>query len=444
MASKPKILIKKKNVVIDDLSNPVHIVNKIDDSQQAPVSNDIPHKVIKKTPKVLRKKVPKPSDDNNKDSMSSTNNTHIDIRDDVHCYDLHNENEKIIEQFRLLETQIEHQIMYETSADAKKKHGFRLKHIKNAIEIFENYPGKIPNGKEAQKINGIGKGIGDRIDEILKTGTLKELTEKQFVIDFINSMKELCTITGIGQARARQLIDSFGVKGVADLQDKYDKGIIKVAKNQLTHHMVVGLKYYKDIMMKIPRAEIIKIEELLKIMIAKIDSKLILTVCGSYRRGRLLSGDIDVLITHPDLLTDGDVQNSKISCLIEFVDILTQLGFLIDNLTDKGKTKYMGICSLLFNKNEAIIMPGVNPGRRIDIRFVPYESYHAALLYFTGSGQFNKIFRGIALTKGYTVNEYGIYHLVNGKKGSVVPTSSEQEIFNLVGIKYLEPHERDF
>ena len=41
----------------------------------------------------------------------------------------------------------------------------------------------------------------------------------------------------------------------------------------------------------------------------------------------------------------------------------------------------MGMCKI-----------GDNPVRRIDIRFVPYES-KAAILYFTGSGEFNRIMR---------------------------------------------------
>ena len=50
-----------------------------------------------------------------------------------------------------------------------------------------------------------------------------------------------------------------------------------------------------------------------------------------------------------------------------------------------------------------------NPSRRIDIRLIPLDSYGAALLYFTGSGDFNKNMRTYALKKGYTINEYGIY-----------------------------------
>ena len=46
--------------------------------------------------------------------------------------------------------------------------------------------------------------------------------------------------------------------------------------------------------------------------------------------------------------------------------------------------------------------------RRIDIRLLPYDQYYCALLYFTGSDMFNKNMRGVALEKGFTLNEYTI------------------------------------
>ena len=52
---------------------------------------------------------------------------------------------------------------------------------------------------------------------------------------------------------------------------------------------------------------------------------------------------------------------------------------MIHDLLD-GKTKYMGICKL----------NSKSKGRRMDIRFIPYESKVPAILYFTGSGNFNK------------------------------------------------------
>ena len=59
----------------------------------------------------------------------------------------------------------------------------------------------------------------------------------------------------------------------------------------------------------------------------------------------------------------------------------------------------MGLCKLS-SRSKA---------RRIDIRFIAYQSKAAAMLYFTGSGTFNEIMRSEALKKNYTINEYGIY-----------------------------------
>ena len=44
--------------------------------------------------------------------------------------------------------------------------------------------------------------------------------------------------------------------------------------------------------------------------------------------------------------------------------------------------------------------------RHIDIKLVPYESMPCALLYFTGSGEFNREMRTKALAMGYSLNEY--------------------------------------
>ena len=359
----------------------------------------------------------------------------IDLLTNKHDFDLKNENKTIIDQFNLLVIQIQHQIACLTDKKEKQKHGFRLQHIQKAINIFEDFPGKIVSGTQAQKINGIGKGIGNRIDEILKTGTLIELTDRQFVTDYTQSIQDLMTITGIGQSRAKELVDDFKVTSVADLMDKYAQGIIKVAKNQLTHHMAVGMKYYDDFKKKIPRSETIAIDMQILQPTAKIlDKDLIVQVCGSFRRERDFSGDIDVLITHTGLLTETDVKVCQRKYLIEYVNLLMANGFLIDSLTDRGQTKYMGVCYLAGLSQYC---------HRIDIRFVPYDCFSPAVLYFTGSWHFNKIFRGIANDRGYTVNEYGIFHYHNREKGDKIPVFSEQDIFNIVGIKYLEPWQRE-
>jgi DNA polymerase beta len=349
-------------------------------------------------------------------------------------FDVNNENLLLIDQFKLLVTQIEHQMRSAATADERKKHGFRLASIKKAIDVFEQYPGKISSGYEAKKVDGIGVKIAARIDEILKTGTLAELTEKKFATDYTEKVKQLCGVTGIGEVRARDLINKYDLQGVDDLIKRWKAGEIKVGKNDLTHHMEVGLRWYHDIKQKIPRSEMDEYSSILSEKVGLLDPFLKVQVCGSYRRGRPFSGDIDVLLTHPRLMTHQDIEKCPVNYLLLLVDGLIGAGIIVDSLTDKGETKYMGVARLSPN----------SVGRRIDIRFVAYECWAAAVLYFTGSWHFNKIFRGIALQRGYTVNEYGIYRLnQKGEKGELIPTFSEKQIFAIVGVQYLTPAERE-
>ncbi len=150
-------------------------------------------------------------------------------------------------------------------------------------------------------------------------------------------------------------------------------------------------------------------------------------LCGSYRREKPFSNDIDVLISKKDTTS-----NNKQNHLERFVNKLKNpmsrskdKPLLIDSMTDKKiKTKYMGFAKLLDN-----------PPRRIDIRFISYDSYPSALLYFTGSGDLNKKMRNIAKEKGYKLSEYGLFD----KDGKPFKVTSERDIFHKLGMEYLPP-----
>ena len=166
-----------------------------------------------------------------------------------------------------------------------------------------------------------------------------------------------------------------------------------------------------------------------------ISKDLNVIVCGSYRRKKITSNDIDVLLTHNKINTDNQKDKSKINYLLEFVNKLKENKILKDDLTDgEIKTKYMGFSKL--NRK---------PVRRIDIRFVPKRSYYPALLYFTGSYQLNQDMRQIAKSQGYKLNEYGLYKIIE-KDGKTVEkfikVKSEKDIFDKLDMDYVNPEER--
>ena len=64
------------------------------------------------------------------------------------------------------------------------------------------------------------------------------------------------------------------------------------------------------------------------------------------------------------------------------------------------------------------------------------ESYHSAILYFTGSKDLNIKMRNIAKSKDYTLNEWGLF---KNEDESPFEISSEEDIFKLLNMNYIKP-----
>ena len=307
--------------------------------------------------------------------------------------------------------------IYDTQKDKK----WNSKALLTAIQILKKYNGPITSGKQLQtELKGIGEKIALRIDEILKTGNLEELNDSSLDNSFDNSYDKLLDITGVGPTRAKKWIE-MNIKNIDDLKKAISENKIKS-----THHIDIGIKYYEDFQKKIPREEIDRMNIFLKKAIKKIDNNLIFEICGSYRRGMSQSGDIDILVSHPDFYEN--IKDQQF--LKKIIKELEKQKFIIDHLTSAGDTKFMGVCKL---DNSPF-------GRRIDIRVVNYSSYFTALIYFTGSKDFNVQIRNKALANNYTLNEYALTDLNNN---NLQILKNEEEIFEILKLSYLTPNERN-
>ena len=343
-------------------------------------------------------------------------------------------NKIIIDEFNKLIKFIEFNLNKSENNKEKIANTFRLKQIKNILLIIKKYSEEINlnNLKEFSKLDGIGIGTINRIKEILKNGFLEEL--KDFNFNEINNdnkiFEELESIIGIGKTNAKKLINK-GITSIEDLKNKILNNKIKV-----NNKILLGLKYEGVFKNNIPRKEIDNIYEELKIIINNINNKYnlndnnkyIFELCGSYRREKDTSNDIDILISKFNSNSINNNNNLKI-----IIDELKSLNnnklLLVDDITDKNiKTKYMGFCKY---KN--------NPVRRIDIRFVPYNSYYTALLYFTGSKDLNTKMRIKAHELGYKLSEYNLIIIDNNKK---IKINSEYDIFKKLKMEYLQPNLR--
>ncbi|XP_076618691.1 DNA polymerase beta [Colletes latitarsis] len=304
------------------------------------------------------------------------------------------------------------------------KNIYKYNAYRKAANSLSSLPHRIENGDAAKKLPGIGDKIGKKIDEFLSTGKLQKL--ETINKDETNVAINLLTrVSGIGPAKAKELVDA-GIKTLDELKKSLDK---------LNNHQKIGLKYFEDFEKRIPRKEIEKIEKIMKDAIMELSNEYIVTICGSYRRNKEESGDIDVLLTHSTYTSKEKESKTKVSILKNVVECLKKKGLIVDTLS-LGSTKFMGVCRVPNDNSK--------PFRRLDIILAPYDQYYCAVLYFTGSDLFNKNMRAHALEKKYTLNEYTLKRLTpEGVPGEAEKITSEEDIFRILELPYKEPKDRN-
>ena len=301
--------------------------------------------------------------------------------------------------------------LMEKLADIMLKQGepFRARAYQKAQETIMSYPNDILSPNDLKGKPGIGTTIMEKLEEYTKTGTLLVIEREK-----TNPINILAEVYGIGPKKAKELVD----KGVISIQQLRENQVL------LNEVQKIGLKYYEDVLKRIPRSEIKQYESIFEgdfKKVATLNSKF--EIVGSYRRGAESSGDIDMIITS---------DNPKV--FINFIDELIKKRIILEVLS-RGATKCLVIAKI----------PSSYACRRVDFLYTGLEEFPFAILYFTGSKIFNTVMRHIALEKGYTMNEHGIYYMSKDKKKGEKVTNhftSEKDIFDFLGLQFKEPNER--
>jgi NAD-dependent DNA ligase len=293
----------------------------------------------------------------------------------------------------------------------KQGEPFRARAYQKAQETIMAYPTDILSPDDLKGKPNIGPTIMEKLNEYVQTGTLRVLEREK-----TNPINILGDVYGIGPKKAKELVDK-GVTTIEALRANQDELLNETQK--------VGLKYYEDILKRIPRSEIEEYKSLFTREFLKEkaqDKEAKFEIVGSYRRGAESSGDIDVIIT-----------SKTPAIFINFIDSLIKTG-VIQEVLSRGPTKCLVITKL----------PNNETSRRVDFLYTTPEEFPFAILYFTGSKIFNTVMRHEALAKELTMNEHGLYSLVGKKKGEKVNHifRTEKDIFDYLGLEYKAPHER--
>ena len=361
---------------------------------------------------------------------------------------------------------------------SRLKNTIHVNAYERAIYQIRKWQKPITVGKELIHLEGIGKGMIEKIDTIIKTGTLPIIKEQHLEVEVIpllhttktkkltkqskyNIQEEIKNILGFGEKIASQIKNKYGIETISQLRE-----LVSQNKIQLTPAQELGLKYHNDLQYKIPRAEITKIGIIVKTILA--DDNVFVFLAGSYPSGlKSESKDIDILIVSRDSLHS----NIKQTGLVDIISKLKSNNILSLETVSLGTTKFLGIVKIKGNDKQNNI--DKNIWHHLDIRFVDMQSFPYAWLYYSSGKIFNKLIRE-KLKKHknkaehkdkaehkYKLNEWGLFQddkkmiladeldnndlvkkIQNEKQLMQYTAKIEKEIFKIANLEYKNVRER--
>jgi DNA polymerase (family 10) len=290
---------------------------------------------------------------------------------------------------------------------------FRIRAYRNAARtiagLAQNVAGLVKSGKDLSELPGIGEAIAGKIQTIVGTGRLPQLEEVEARTPA--ALSDLMKIEGLGPKRVKTLYRQLHIRTPEDLERAARSGKIHGIEGfgKKTEALILErVRHFQGETqrMRLPDAE--NIAQPLVAYLKRTPGVRQITVAGSFRRHRETVGDLDILVTA-----------SRDSPVMErFV----------------GYDEVTGVVSRGTTRSTVILRSGL----QVDLRVVPQVSYGAALCYFTGSRAHNIALRRIGVSKGYKLNEYGVFR---GAKR--IGGKTEQEVYNRLGLAWIEPELRE-
>ncbi|MBT4693183.1 MAG: DNA polymerase/3'-5' exonuclease PolX [Planctomycetaceae bacterium] len=295
---------------------------------------------------------------------------------------------------------------------------FKIRAYRNGARVVKDFPDSFAtmvhnDPSKITSIQGIGKGVAEKITQLIELDNISEIDELLEVIPV--SVLDLLRIPGMGPKKAAALYQILNIQTLDQLQAACEDGQVQELKGfaaKTEQSILDGIAIAAAANSRIRWAAADKLAETLLEHLRACPAVERIELAGSYRRGRETVGDLDLLVisTKP-----ADVMD----CFAEFPEW--------EQTLVRGDTK-MSIRVL--------------NSFQVDLRVVPQESFGAAWQYFTGSKDHNVAVRGHAKQLGMKVNEYGVFK-VDGDEEVLVAGATEQEVYEVLGLPHFAAEMRE-
>jgi DNA polymerase (family 10) len=315
-----------------------------------------------------------------------------------------------------MKNQLVAEILYEIAdlLDIKGEIFFKTRAYRVAaqtIEVLDEDIETVANENRLQDISGIGEALAKKIKEIVETGKLEYFERlKKEVPEGVLALLE---IPGLGPKKVAALYKNLGIATIDALRKACVEGELRsldgfgeITERNILRGIQLKEKTSGRVLLNVAYEDGMNYLEYLKTC-DKIEQ---ISIAGSLRRRKETIGDLDILASSgtPDEVMD---------YFAAYEDV--------QRVLLKGITK----TSILLHDDV-----------QVDLRVVEPKSFGAALQYFTGSKEHNVKMRNLAIKKGFKLSEYGLFEKETER---YVVGRTEEEVYNMLGLTYIEPELRE-
>jgi len=334
------------------------------------------------------------------------------------------------------------------------------------IASIAAYPHKLSHPRELARLPGCEEKTAVLFVEWKNTGKIQAVDDYEDD-EAMKVLRLFYNIWGVGAKTARHF---YYQNHWTELDD-----IIEYGWNDLDRVQQIGLKYYDEFLDGIPRPEVEQIADVVREHAIRLrDNRITLTIVGGYRRGKTASGDVDMIVSHPDL-------NSTAGLVKEMVESLENAEWITHTLTMSLNNTNRGQCTLPFRTtkasgagfdtlDKALVVwqdphwptreadlaenpraKNPNVHRRVDIIIAPWRTVGCAVMGWSGGTTFQRDLRRYAkYAKSWKFDSSGIRTRATGEVVQLegpdgvdgTPEDAEKRVFEGLGLEFVPPHFR--
>ncbi|KAK6954201.1 hypothetical protein Daesc_004166 [Daldinia eschscholtzii] len=328
-----------------------------------------------------------------------------------------------------------------------------------SIASLSAYPYLISHPAEVERLPGCGEKIAMLYQQWKANGYLEEVEDAK-KDPKMSVLQLFYNIWGVADTTARE----FYKKGWRDIDD-----IIEYGWDSLTRVQQIGVKYYDELQEKLPRREVEEIGQIILDHANSVRKGFEMVIVGGYRRGKKESGDVDVVLSHPD-------PAATLNSVVDIVKSLEKDKYITHTLIMSTKNSERGQTPVAWKGQDRRAGSGFdtldkalvvwqdpswdktaspknpNPHRRVDIIISPWKTAGCAVIGWTGGTTFQRDLRRYCKhVKTLKFDSSGVRSRTDGSwvdlesdANGPAPDmlTAEKRVFERLGLEWRPPEER--